>query len=192
MSIFDLLFILVVLATAATLLVAAGLALSGNRRGASSLLKGYGLFLGTYLLIVIAVSLFTRPRTFRVGEPQCFDDWCIAVEQVHHTNDQREAVYDVTLRYFNRARGRPQRERNVTVYLIDDHGRRYDPDTSPATVPFDRVVPAGESVTAARVIKTPPDAHIKGVVVAHEGGFPITWFIIGEGPFRKPPVVEVP
>jgi hypothetical protein len=121
----------------------------------------YGLFLATYLPVGVVVSLFAQRRTLRVGEPQRFDDWCIAVEQVHHTNDQREAVYDVTLRYFNRARGRPQRERNVTVYLIDEHGHRDDPDSSPSTVPFDRVVPAGESVTAARVIKTPPDARIK-------------------------------
>lgn len=185
-------FILVVLATAATLLAAAALALFGNTRGASSLLKAYGLFLATYFVIVIVVSLFAQPRTFRVGEPQCYDDWCIAVEHVTRSTGEHASVYDVTLRYFSRARGITQRERNVTVYLIDEQGRRYDPDASSATVPFDRLLQPGESVTAARVIKTPPDAHVRGVVVAHEGGFPITWFIIGVGPFRQPPLVEVP
>ncbi len=192
MSIFDLVFILVFLATAATLVAAAGLALFGNRRGASSLLKGYGLFLGTYLLVVVVVSLFGQRRTFRVGEPQCFDDWCIAVEHVTRTSGERASVYDVTLRYFSRARGITQRERNVTVYLLDEQGHRYDPAASSATVPFDRLLQPGESVTATRVINTPPDARARGVVVAHEGGFPITWFIIGAGPFRKPPLVEVP
>ncbi len=30
-----------------------------------------------------------------------------------------------------------------------------------------------------------------GVVVAHEGGFPISWFIIGDGPFKKPPIFRL-
>ncbi len=30
-----------------------------------------------------------------------------------------------------------------------------------------------------------------GVVVAHEGGFPISWFIIGDGPFEKPPILRL-
>jgi hypothetical protein len=42
-----------------------------------------------------------------------------------------------------------------------------------------------ESVVATRTFTIAHDVAVSGLVIAHEGGFPIDWFIIGAGPFRK-------
>ena len=45
---------------------------------------------------------------------------------------------------------------------------------------------------ASRSFLVPAEAKDVGLVVAHEGGFPIGWFIIGYGTwFRKPAVVQL-
>ena len=44
---------------------------------------------------------------------------------------------------------------------------------------------------AARNFFVPSAAKGVRIVITHEGGFPITWFIIGEGPLQKLPVVAI-
>ena len=82
-----------------------------------------------------------------------------------------------------------QREKNLAVYLTDSTGRRFDPIASESDVPWSVLLKPGDSVDVTRIFKVPASAADLGLVIAHEGGFPITWFIIGQGPIRKPPVV---
>ena len=85
-----------------------------------------------------------------------------------------------------------QRELNLAVYLSDDGGRRYDPVQNQSDVPFNVLLGPQESAVARRVFDFPSDAHPNGVVIKHEGGFPIGWFIIGyETWFRKPAIVRL-
>ena len=49
-----------------------------------------------------------------------------------------------------------------------------------------------ESVTAKRSFKVSADARELGLVIDHEGGFPIGWFILGyETWFHKPTIVRL-
>jgi hypothetical protein len=176
MSLFDLLFIAVFLGTVVTLLSAAFLTIRGRGSRALALLVRCLICVGVYLGIVVLASVFWPQTVLQVGERRCFDDWCLAVE-----NASRQE-----------ARGVTQRENAVVVYLADERGRRYDPIPDPSAVPLNIQLGPQESVAATRSFELPPDAREPGLVIAHEGGFPIGWFIIGDETwFHKPTIVRL-
>jgi hypothetical protein len=192
-NIFDLLFITSFLATVAGLLTAAWSAVRGRGARAISILRGYGIGASVYFGIVVLASLFWPRRVLNVGDPQCFDDWCIAAENVSRKPAQARISYIVTLRVSSRARRISQRENGVVVYLTDDQGRRYDPIPDESAVLLNVLLRPQESIAAARVFEVPADAHEVGLVITHEGGFPIGWFIIGyETWFHKPTIIRLP
>jgi hypothetical protein len=129
----------------------------------------------------------------QMGDPRCFDDWCITVENATRRPVGGRIAYLVTLRLSSTARRVSQREKSVAVYLTDDGGRRYNSTPQSADLPFDIQLGPQESVTATRTFEVPPDAQNLGLVITHEGGFPIGWFIIGyESWFHKPALVRLP
>ena len=91
----------------------------------------------------------------------------------------------------SRARRISQRENNLRVYMTDGRDARYDPiDAAPA--PFNVLLGPQESVTVRRTFQVPADAKDIGLVITHQGGFPIGWFIIGYDTwFRKPALIEL-
>ena len=193
MSLFDLLFIVLFLAAVVTLLIAASFAIRGRGVRAIALLRRLCICAGAYFGIIAVTSIFLPRTVLHVGDPRCFDDWCIAVDNASRQPAGDHAAYTVTLRLFSTARRVSQREKDVAVYLVDDRGRRYDPAPSQSDVPFSVQLGPQESVKSTRVFDVPADAHSPGVVIAHEGGFPIGWFIIGyETWFRKPAIVRLP
>jgi hypothetical protein len=192
-SLFDLLFIVLFLAAVVTLLIAASFAIRGRGARAIALLRRLCICAGVYFGIIAVTSIFLPRTVLHVGDPRCFDDWCIAVDNASRQLAGDHAAYTVTLRLFSTARRVSQREKDVAVYLVDDRGRRYDPAPSQSDVPFSVQLGPQESVKSTRVFDVPADAHSPGVVIAHEGGFPIGWFIIGyETWFRKPAIVRLP
>lgn len=192
MTIFDLLFLAVLLGSVVTLVVAASCGVFGRRSLAVRILRSYFVCALVYLGIVVLVSLVMPQRVVKTGEQLCFDDWCIAVDGVDSTVSAAAVSYEVSLILSSRARGISQREKNLAIYVTDARGTRYDPVLRESDVPFDRLLRPGESVRASRIIKVPLDAPEPNLVIAHEGGFPIGWFIIGGGPFRKAPVLKLP
>jgi hypothetical protein len=192
MNVWDLLFIVIFFATLATLFVAGFSAIRGRGAHARRLLCGYAICACVYLGIVAVVSLFGARRVLNVGDPQCFDDWCITVEHVSRKPAHAAISYVVTLQISSRARRVSQRENGVVVYLTDDRGRRYDPAPDTSDVPLNVLLEPQKSVAATRAFEVPADAREIGLIVGHEGGFPIGWFIIGyETWFRKPTLVRL-
>jgi hypothetical protein len=127
-----------------------------------------------------------------VGEQRCFDDWCIAVENASRQEAQGGVSYRVTLRLSSTALRVTQRENNVVVYLADQSGRRYDPAPDPSAVAMNVQLAPQESVAAIRSFAVPADARELGLVIDHEGGFPIGWFILGyETWFHEPTIVRL-
>jgi hypothetical protein len=139
---------------------------------------------------VILVSLFSARREYRLSERQCFDDWCVAVKGATQAQAGQGATYHVTLALSSKARRISQRERNLVVYLTDESGRRFEP--VPGGAPMDVMLTPGQAVEVTRDFMVPRDARGLGVVVTHEGGFPIGWLIIDYDTwFRKPPIVRL-
>jgi hypothetical protein len=182
-TIFDLLFLVLLLVGVGTLIAAVVAAVRGRRGAAVALLRWFGLSAIAYLGIVAVVSLTSTQRFLHVGDDRCSDDWCIAVAVVQRTPVPAGASYRVTFRVSSRARRVVQRERGVRVYLRDDRGRRFDPDPAGNAVPFDVRLEPLQQVTTTRAFTVPADAPAVGLVVWRTSGtpFPGCCIIGGEG-----------
>jgi hypothetical protein len=196
--IFELLFVIVFLASVTTLAAVAVLALRGLRRRALRLLVGYGLGAALYLGAVVLVSVISPQRVLVVGDDRCFDDWCVAAESVAIVSElgrgeraQKAAgtFYVVTLRLSNHARGRPQRASSAAVRLLDGRGRWYEvsprgqaafeAEHGPAA-PLTATIPVGGSLTTVRVFDLPREARGVGLAVEHPVGFSPGLLVIGD------------
>jgi len=187
MTIFDLLFLTLTSVSVVTLL-AALLALGGDRKRAGRILRTWGICFAAYMGVVAVSSALLPRRVAQVGEALCNDDWCLTVERA-----EREAeAYRVGFSIESRALRVTQREYGVSVYLTDAEGRRYDPRPSPADVPFEISIGPGQEIETTRTFDVPAGMRPVGLVVRHGSGFPIGWFIIGyETWFRKPTIVRL-
>ena len=194
MNLFEPLFLLLALVTAVTLLSALVLAVFGSWRRSLAILRRLAIGAAVYFAIVIAVSAIVRPRKYHLHEPQCFDDWCITIDDAlrHPSPPGPGGSLMVSLRLTSRARRVAMGEKDTVVYVVDGEGHRYDPLRDPTAFPLDGKLQPGQSVTTLRYFDVPDDGRKLGVVYTREGGFPIGWFIITEGGwFQKPPVVWV-
>lgn len=183
MTIFEPLFILLVLTTIAVLFMAAVAALTGRPANALKLLRRLGIAAAAYFTIVLAVAALGTQKVYHVGDMQCFDDWCITVSGVAHAPAGAGQAWTVTLRISSRAKRVSQRENGAAVYLTDSQHRRFAPDATASEPPLDTRLEPGESVETKRTFQLPPDAAGVSLVFAHEGGFPIGALIIGENEF---------
>jgi len=191
-TLFDLLFIVLLFAAIATLVVAGISAVRGRGARASRLLRRLAICAVVYTGVVYAVTAFSRQVALRVGEPECNDDWCIAVDNVIRMPMDAIVRYDVTLRIFSRARRVAQREMGAKdVYLMDAQWRRYDPIRSGAEVPLNTLLQAGESVTTSRRFELPADARGIGLIVDRQPILPICLIIAECEAFHKATIVRV-
>jgi len=190
-SAFDLLFLALALTTAVCLITAAGLALFGRFRRAWRVLVVLFCGLAGYMAIVIAVSAVNPRRVLKPDQTQCFDDWCIGIANFRQVPKDGGSIYEVDFQLSSRARRISQRENNLRVYMTDGRDARYDPiDAAPA--PFNVLLGPQESVTVRRTFQVPAGAKDVGLVITHQGGFPIGWFIIGYDTwFRKPALIDL-
>jgi hypothetical protein len=192
MTVYDLLFIALFFTAVGTLVVAAISALRGRRRRSFLIFRRLAFCAMTYIAIVYAVTALSRTRVLRVGDPECEDDWCLAVQGVKRTRQNAVARYDVTLRIFSRARRVAQREMGAKdVYLMDARWKRYDPVTTGPEVPLNTLLQAGESVTASRRFELPADVHDLGLLIDRTPILPFC-VIIGEcGAFHRGTIVRI-
>ena len=179
MTIFDLLFIVLLFAGIVTLIAGVAYALAGKRRLALAILRNLALCAAGYVGIVYLVTALSRELVYGLRTPVCNDDWCVAVEDVKRTPKDLKADFEVTLRISSRARRRAQRENIATdVYLVDAHWNRYDPILDGSEVPLNTLLQPLESVTTRRRFELPNDAQEIGLKIGHQE-LPIC-LIIGE------------
>lgn len=195
MTTFDLLFLLAALASVVTLAAAAAFAVRGPRRRALKILRVYGICVLAYLTVGVATAFLKPQRVIRIRDPWCFDDWCLAVEEVSQTPSQQGISYRVALRIFSRAGRVAQRASGAWIYLIDDQGRRYAPDPDPSAVPLDLQLQPHESVTTSRTFHVSADVQGLGLLTGHGGSYcgPMAFLIIGESGclFKKPTMIRI-
>lgn len=189
MNIFEPLFILLFLSTVGTLLTAAVVGLRGQRGRAVRILRRLAVCGAVYFAIVLLVALITPQKVLHVGNPQCFDDWCITVIEAKRTPSSTSVSWAVTLRLWSRARRVAQSEKDVVVFLTDARHRRFDPVPAASTVPLDVRLQPRESVDATRKFELPLDATEVGLIFTHEGGFPIGSLIISENQMFHPATI---
>jgi hypothetical protein len=194
MTIFDLVFLAAVLISVITLAAAAVYALRGRGKKSLKMLRNYGLCVVVYFLVALAVDFFRPQRVIAVGEPLCLDDWCLQVENVNHTSNGSEDSCHLDLRVFSTARRISQRAKGAWIYLIDEHGQRYSPDSDPSAIPLDVQLGPQQSLTTSRVFTLPADVHKLGLITGHGGPYcSMGILIIGEGGclFHKPTMIRI-
>ena len=136
MTLFDLLFIVSLLGTVATLLVATVQLFRGHRAAAARIVAWLGIAVAAYLALVIGVSLVSPRLELPPGARRCWDDWCLAVEFATRGDSLApgvvaapdESLIMVAVRVSSAARGRAQRETGVHLFLLDASGARHDAD----------------------------------------------------------------
>jgi hypothetical protein len=195
MTVFDLLFILACHISVVTMAVAAISAIRGRLPRALKILRLYCICVAGYFAIAVAVAFLKPQRVISIGDPWCFDDWCLTVEKVDRTAGPSPVSYNVELRIISRAQRVTQRANGAWIYLIDDRGRRYSPDPAPSAVPLDALLRPLESATTVRVFHVPPDVRELGLISGHGGPYcgPMDLLIIGSGGclFRKPTMIRI-
>jgi hypothetical protein len=191
-TIFDLLFLILLLATVVALIGVAVSAVRGRGQHALRTLRKIAFCAAIYIGTVYVVTAFSKPVVHQVGDSQCSDDWCIAVEGVNRTPTATGTKYEVTLRIFSRARRRAQRENIATdVYLVDSNWNRYDPILDGSELPLNTLLQPLQSVTTRRHFELPADSHEVGLKVGHRAGVPVC-LIIGEcEAFRKGDIIRL-
>lgn len=192
MTAFDLVFVIVFFSVLGMLAAAALAALRRQPSKALGRLRTLGLFLASYLLVVALTSVISPRKSVPIGEARCFDDWCVSVKGIERSPADGGSSYNVALELHSRARARAQRENGVSVYVLDERGRRYEPSPDSSAVPLDTMLSPGASVIATRRFYLPSDVREAGLVVAH-GWFP-GLFIIGDDQslLHKPTVTPLP
>jgi hypothetical protein len=188
LTLFDLLFLALAFFAVATLIGAVVLAIGGHGSRAATLLLRLAICAAAYIGIVYAATAFSKPKVLTAGEPQCSDDWCLAVETANRSAKSSTVVYDVTLRIFSRARRVSQRELSAKdVYLVDANWWRYDPLPHPAEPPLNTLLQPEQSVLSRRRFELPAGARDIGLLIDHSQ--PPFCLIIGEcGAFHREPV----
>jgi len=189
-TILDLLFLAVFLASLIALGAAAYQAIRGRTSRAFSILLVWLVCAAVYLGTSLAVAYLAPQRVIAVGTPWCFDDWCLTVEGVRH----KPGTVDVDLRISSEAKRVTQRANGAWIYLRDEDDNHYDP--APADVPLDILLEPGQSIPAQRSFKVPSNVRDLGLVTGH-GGPPcglMSLIIIGNSGclFHKQTMIRLP
>jgi hypothetical protein len=192
-TIFDLLFLACALATLVAFITASAAAIRGRWSRSGSILKRWGIAAAAYLALALIVGAASPQRVLSVGDPWCFDDWCLSVEAVSRTPAASDIAYTVSLTIFSRARRVSQRAKGAWIYLIDSRGRRYEPVPEPDATPLDMLLRPGEAVNTSRQFRIPTDASGLGLITGHGGPYCSWPLIIGESGcvFNKPTMVRI-
>ncbi len=187
---FDLLFLAAFLASLIALVAAAYASIRGRIPLAFSILRAWLFGAALYLGVSVAVAYFRPQRILGVGEPWCFDDWCLTVENAKRAGP----LCNVDLQISSRAKRVTQRAQGAWIYLRDENDRHYEPVS--ADVPLDIELTPGQSVVAKRTFQVPAGVRELGLVTGH-GGPPcglMSLAIIGQAGclFHKQTMVLLP
>ena len=192
MTVFDLLFIVLLLAAIVTLVAIVTAIVRGHRASALSISRRLVLCASVYIATVYAAAAFSTQTVLKIGDPQCSDDWCLAVDSVIPTPASATTHYTITLRIFSRARRVAQRE-NVAkdIYLVDANEQRYNPVLAGSEAPLNVLLQPEESVTTTRNFVLPAGDRDIRLMIDRSSILPFC-VVIGEcGAFHKGTVVRL-
>ncbi|MGH9524028.1 MAG: hypothetical protein ACRD3E_16010, partial [Terriglobales bacterium] len=141
MSVFDLLFLAAGLASIVTVIYLLTLLLRRRWISAARLAIGWAACAAVYIVVGLAISYVRPQKVLRTGEPWCFDDWCMQVDQAGRSGNS--PAYEVQFHIFSQARRVSQRANGAWIYLVDNRGNRYAAADDPAATPIDALLAPG-------------------------------------------------
>jgi hypothetical protein len=195
MTLADLILLAAALSFIVAVVRAALSAARGRRHRARRILLRVAVVAGLYLLVGLAVSLARPQRVLSVGEPWCFDDWCLTVSGVGSRAVGQNRTVAVDLVISSRARRISQHANGAWIYVRDAHGRRYAPELDGSEVPLEVELGPGDHIRTSRTFRVPASEQVVGLVTGHGGPYcgPMTFLVIGSAgcAFGKPAMVRI-
>jgi hypothetical protein len=195
MSIFDLIFILCFLASVVTFIAGVIMMIRGRWQTLVRILGLYGMCAASYFAVDMAIAYLRPQRVIAIATPWCFDEWCLAVTKATHSAGGDAQTYNIDLELSSQTRGRAQRANGAWVYLIDDVGRRYAPESNSSDVPLDTLLQPGESIQVSRRFTVPANVREVGLVTGHGGPYcgAMSVLIVGSAGcvFNKPTMIRL-
>lgn len=204
MTLFDLLFILLFLASVIALISVLVLLVRARRTAAMRLFRISASVWAVYLATVFLLAAVTPQRVIPMNEEQCFDEMCFSVTQVRTASQLGSAAtpvtahgifYIVTVKVASHSLGRTQSEGGIRA-LLWNSGQYYEV-SSPGQRAWEAphaVTPAltarlrpGESILCDQVFDVPARSSSLGLALSH--GFGPGYFVIGECPLFHPPTI---
>jgi hypothetical protein len=174
------------LASAVTLIATAVLCFFGEFRRAGRTARRWVLCAAAYAAILAIAAMTPHDSALKIGEPYCDDDMCMSVQSVGRTHEYSGTSYRLAIRLFSRANRGSRSAKGASVYLTDEHGRRFLPVRDSSVTPFDVDVEPGQSVNTSLTFHVPSDAR----TVAFAAGMDhiqYASFIIGNGDLLNHP-----
>lgn len=177
-------FLLTVALVLAGLVYALVALVRGRRRKALRALGLVVAWVALYALVLVTVSLVSRPKVLSMGQERCFDEMCFSVVDAAstptlHEHQARGIYYVAVIRLHNTARRQPQRPSSLRIWLRDGNGHEYRQPVL-ADPPG-----AGEPCNPALLFPTPlPPQKNDVVAIAFDvpDGIPDPQLVIQEGP----------
>ena len=185
-------FLLLVLASIVSLVMAAAFFVIGQHGRSGRILIRWVVGLAAYATILVTVAVAMRPSnlSFKIGVPFCDDDMCGSIENVDKTTSTSgEVVYRLGFRLFSKANHGPRSAKGATVYLTDEHNRRFLPVHDPSAIPFDVAIPPGHSVNTSLIFNVPSDAQTLYFAARMDRVSPAS-FMIGSGDLLRKPRIS--
>src|SRR5271165_3289865 len=192
MSIFDLLLILMVLATGVAIVIAIVALFLRRWTDAGRFLAGIVVVWAVYLGVGTVAAIKSPQHIMAPGEDRCFDEMCFAVTGYNRTPSRNagRSYYSVYVRITNRSRGRAQRELGRKGVVIDRSGRVYEVSTegmhakSPvdglAFPGLDAEVGPGQSLETTLVFELPSEVDYPGFALGSNLGLNPARIVLGD------------
>lgn len=204
MTLYELVFILLVLATVAS--IATLLVLAALRRWVSArkLALAVAAVWCIYLVVLAFSDLAARPAVTKAGQERCFDEMCFAVVSVQTSypgspGPSSVRRYTVTVRATSHSRGRTQAEGGLRARLYSkgkyfevsqSAQESYEAEHGASPKLTQRLAP-GQSIESVLVFDLPQPVNNPALTLDH--GFTPGYFVIGESPFfHAPDTLQLP
>jgi hypothetical protein len=154
------LFFVVLLASGAVLLADLVFVALGRFHEARTIFQWWTACAVGYVAMTMAVSLLTPQAIVNPGQAYCNDNWCISIRSVTRTQLAHETVYRAEARIFSDVNSTVKTSgKGLSLYLLDEHNRRFPLFADRTVTPFDVELNPGQSVDTSLTFHTPADAQ---------------------------------
>jgi hypothetical protein len=131
----------------------------GRFRQAGNIFRWWSVCAAGYVALTVAVSLLTPQAIVNPGQSYCNDNWCISIRSV----TKRQLAHDIAVkadaRVFTDETNVKQSIKGASLYLVDEHNRRFPLIADPAVTPFDTELNPGQSLDTTLTFLAAPDAQ---------------------------------
>jgi len=112
-----------------------------------------------WVLVANAISLVTPRTIVKVGETYCEDILCLGIDTVIPPAQASVATYKLNVHIFNDANTVKISFKNISPYLVDEHGRRFAMVYDASVPPYDSLLDPSQTIKTSMTFNVAPDVR---------------------------------